>query len=58
MIMAMIILILGVGMIFGFFGYLVLSTRYVTKRIKCLNKIQKYNNVDVDGDYLINGMYL
>jgi hypothetical protein len=57
--MAIIILILGVSMMIGFFGYLVLNTRYVTKKFKWFNQVKKQNkNVDVDGDYLINGMYL
>ncbi len=57
--MAIIILILGISMMIGCFGYLVLSTRYVTKRFKWLKQIKQQNqNVDVDGDYLINGMYL
>ena len=55
---AVIILILGISFVIAFFAFLVGSTRFVTKRIKQIKINRKDKNVDIDGDYLINGMYL
>jgi hypothetical protein len=60
--MAILLLVLGISLVLGFFVYLIMNTRYVSKRLKRLsipNLIKKNNkNVDIDGDYLINGLYL
>lgn len=57
--MAILVLILGISLILSFFAYLFASTKYFRRRIKWLNFSNKESkNVDVDGDYLINGMYL
>ena len=54
--LAIFLLVLGISIVIMLFSYLILSTKYVNRR---LNKLQKRNNnVDVDADYLINGMYL
>lgn len=56
MMLAIFLLVLGISIVIMLFSYLILSTKYVNRR---LNKLQKRNNnVDVDADYLINGMYL
>lgn len=56
MALAIIILILSMGIVVALFSYLIVSTKFVNKK---LNKLRnKSKNVDVDGDYLINGMYL
>ena len=57
--MAILMLILGISMILSFFVYLFASTKYFSRRFNWLNRFKEKNkNVDVDGDYLINGMYL
>lgn len=55
---AILILILGCSLVLAFFVYLLLTTRFVGKKIKWVGNLQGQKNVDVDGDYLINGMYL
>ena len=55
--LALILLFLGIMLVISFFGYLIMSTKFVSKRLSCLRK-KKAKNVDVDEDYLINGMYL
>lgn len=55
--LAVFLLVLGISLVIMLFCYLILSTKYFNKRISRLrNNAEK--NVDVDGDYLINGMYL
>lgn len=59
--MAIVLLILGCALVVSFFTYVLLSTRFFRKKIKWVgNKLpgSAQKNVDVDGDYLINGMYL
>ena len=56
MALAIILLILGILIVISLFSYLILSTKFVNKRLTNLR--MKGKNVDVDGDYLINGMYL
>lgn len=58
---AVALLVLGVMIVLAFFSYLFCSTKFVNKRLQWLAKLRQSNeskNVDVDGDYLINGMYL
>ena len=55
--MAVLILVLGIGLVIAFFVYLFVNTKFVTRRIKWLAKKQG-KNLDVEADYLINGMYL
>ena len=55
---AIILLVLGVSIVVAFFVYLVLTTKYVSRRIKLFERKEENKNVEVDGDYLINGMYL
>lgn len=60
---AIILLILGISLVIALFTYLIMSTKYVSKRVKWVKKFNmKHKNVDVDptleADYLINGMYL
>jgi hypothetical protein len=56
---AIILLIFGVALILGFFSYLLLSTKFMNKKVKWLSNLKNNSkNVDVDEDYLINGMYL
>ncbi len=60
-VLAVVLLLLGLSMFFSFVAFLILSSKYVTKRInfKLLKfGIDENKNVEVDGDYLINGMYL
>lgn len=58
--MAVIILILGICLVIAFFLYLVVNTKFIAKRIKWIGGGKKLgkNNLDVEADYLINGMYL
>ena len=56
--MAILVLILGISLILSFFAYLFASTKYFRRRVKWFNVNKENKNVDVDGDYLINGMYL
>lgn len=53
-----VLLILGIGIVSSFFVYLLLNTKYVSRRMKWFVKNSDKQSVDVDGDYLINGMYL
>ncbi len=53
---AVLILVMGISLVMMLFIYLILNTKYINKRISKLKSENK--NVDVDGDYLINGMYL
>ena len=55
---AIILLVLGVSLVVAFFVYLILTTKYVSRRIKLFERKEENKNVEVDGDYLINGMYL
>lgn len=61
---AVIILIVGCVLVTSFFVYIALSTKYVSKKLRIMNLLGKKGakssaqNVDVDGDYLINGLYL
>lgn len=55
---AIILLIVGCALVLSFFVYVVLSTNFVSKKIKWLRDSKSNKNLDVDGDYLINGMYL
>jgi len=60
-VLAVSLLLLGLSIFFSFFVFLILSSKYVKKRIDL--KLFKFavnenKNVEVDGDYLINGMYL
>lgn len=61
---AIFILIIGCMLVVSFFVFIALSTKYLSKRLRIMNLIKndksKSNtqNVDVDGDYLINGLYL
>jgi Na+-transporting methylmalonyl-CoA/oxaloacetate decarboxylase gamma subunit len=60
---AIILLVFGISLVVAFFTYLVMSTKYMSKRIKWIREFNmKQKNVDVDptleADYLINGMYL
>lgn len=63
-IQAVIILIVGCVSVASFFIYIALSTKYVSKKLKIMNLLgakrakSSAQNVDVDGDYLINGLYL
>lgn len=63
--LAIILLVLGMGMVVGFFAYLIGNTRFVKNRLsQQLNRMRMRQhegadkNLEVDGDYLINGMYL
>jgi hypothetical protein len=58
--MAVIILVLGVSLVIGFFVFLMSGTRFVSKRLRKIRigGEKDAKNVDVEGDYLINGMYL
>ena len=55
--MAVVILILGICLVIAFFLYLVVNTKFIAKRIKWIGKKQG-KSLDVEADYLINGMYL
>jgi len=60
---AVLLLVLGISLVVAFFTYLIMSTKYMSKRVKWLQKFNiKQKNLDVDptleADYLINGMYL
>ena len=56
---AIVLLVIGVSLVVALFAYLILSTKYVAKRIDWIKKFkEKKKNVDVEADYLINGMYL
>lgn len=62
-IVAIFLLVIGISLVLALFTYLIMSTKYVSKRITWLRKLNmKHKNVDVDptleADYLINGMYL
>jgi len=64
-VMAVFILVAGIGLVVAFFTFLILSTKYMSKRVKWIQKfspVKPKNVVDVDpsmeADYLINGMYL
>lgn len=57
--MAIVLLVLGCALVISFFTYVILSTRFIRKKIKWIGtNLPGEKNVDVDGDYLINGMYL
>jgi hypothetical protein len=59
--LAIILLILGLAMFICLISYLMLSSKYVNKRmnLKFLKfGVERNNNVEIDGDYLISGMYL
>ena len=63
--MAVFILVAGISLVVAFFAFLILSTKYMSKRVKWIKKfspMKSKNVVDVDpsleADYLINGMYL
>ena len=56
--LAIVLLVLGVSLVVALFGYLIFSTKYVRKRISWIKKTKEDKNVDVEADYLINGMYL
>ncbi len=58
MVMAVVILILGVSIVIGFFVFLMAGTRFVNKRLRKIRNGCDSKNVDIEGDYLINGMYL
>ncbi len=55
--LAVFLLVLGISMVIMLFVYLILNTKYINRRLGRL-KAENQKNVDVDGDYLINGMYL
>lgn len=55
--LAVFLLVLGVSLVMMLFVYLFLNTKYVNRRLNRL-KSSDSKNVDVDADYLINGMYL
>jgi hypothetical protein len=57
---AIVLLVLGCSLVVAFFVYVILSTRFVRKIKWVGDKLPGVGqkNVDVDGDYLINGMYL
>jgi hypothetical protein len=58
MVTAVVILVLGVSTVIGFFVFLMAGTRFVNKRLSKIRNGRDSKNVDVEGDYLINGMYL
>lgn len=61
---AVVILLIGCLLVSSFFIYLALSTKYVSKKLRILSLLgadkakSSAQNVDADGDYLINGLYL
>ncbi|CAF0990659.1 unnamed protein product [Brachionus calyciflorus] len=61
---AIVILIIGCLLVASFFIYLAVSTKYLSKKLKIISLLKQdkskgsAQNVDVDGDYLINGLYL
>lgn len=56
MTLAISLLVLGIVIVVTLFLYLIMTTKYLNKKLSNLRRNSK--NVDVDGDYLINGMYL
>jgi hypothetical protein len=57
--MAVLVLVLGISCILAFFAYLFASTKYFNRKLKWFSQAKESKqNIDVDGDYLINGMYL
>ncbi|RNA24534.1 hypothetical protein BpHYR1_009401 [Brachionus plicatilis] len=60
---AVVILVVGCLLVVSFFVYIAFSTKYLSKRLRIMNLLgtdrtkSSAQNVDADGDYLINGLY-
>jgi hypothetical protein len=58
---AIAILVIGCGLVSSLFIYIVMNTRFFQRRFTFINGGRNKNNnknVDINSDYLINGMYL